>query len=410
MAKVFRQPDGSYATRLSFGRDPITKKQIRKFKAFPGVTDKAEAQALADAFEESFSSVAKTVIGKDLPDALEVYVREKQRRKGSPKTAATYRSAIKNYVRPRFAGIAPDDIETHMLDDMYTDLLENGGRKGTGLSAGTIAKLHGFLRGAWKWFHKMGVADSNPVILAELPEPEDYEAVPLDEEQLAALLDAVDAILEDADASAFDRNAAVGVRLSLATGMRAGELCAVIKPEIYLARKFIHVRANAIEEDGDVRRRLKTKGKRSRNISLPDSTCMLLRSHFAWQRKSLPAASERASGMEFVLTDAAGAMLRPSSLSKWFKRLARRLGFPEAVKFHSLRHTHASLLLAEGADIRTVAERLGHARESLTLETYSHVMPGRDEHAADLYDRIAERALGRSGDAASAAEDPEADP
>lgn len=409
MAKLFREPNGTFATRLSFGRDPVTKEQVRKYKSFPGVTDEAEAQRLADEFEASFSKVAGAVLGKDVPDALLSYIRDKKLRGGSPKTASTYRSAVECYVRPAFEGMDPRDVAAHNLDRLYTDLLERGGRNGTGLSPNTVLKLHRFLRGAWKWFEKMGVADDNPVVLAEPPDPGDYEAVPLDEAQVADLIAEAEAILADAAAPAFDRSGAVAVRLSLATGMRVGEECALIQPEVHLDRGFAHVRANAIEGDGTVERRLKTKGKKSRNVSLSESMRSLLERHFAWQRKNLPPVAERASGKPFVLTDAAGAMLRPSSVSKWFKRLARRLGFPEEVKFHSLRHTHATLLLAEGIDLKTVAERLGHARDGFTLEVYGHVVPGRDELAAETFDQIEDRAR-RAGDAGKASEDPEANP
>ncbi len=409
MAKLLREPNGTFATRLSFGRDPVTKKQIRKYKAFPGVTDEAQAQALADAFEASFSKVSGSVVGKDLPDALLSYISDKQARKGSPTTAATYRSAVENYVRPSFSDIEPMDVEAYMVDNLYTELLEHGGRKRQGLAPSTVLKVHGLLRGAWRWFIKQGIACENPVLLADPPDPDDYEAVPLDESQLAAVLEAVEAILADEHAPVFDRNAAVAVRIALATGMRVGEECALIKPEVYIGRGFVHVRANAIEDDGKVERRLKTKGKKSRNVKFAESLGALLEEHFAWQRRTLPPPSERSSGKEFVLTDAAGAMLRPSSVSKWFKRLARSLGFPEEVKYHSLRHTHASLLLAEGVDLKTIAARLGHARESLTLEKYSHVMPGSDEHAAETFGEIEDRAR-KAGDAGKASEDPEADP
>ena len=71
-----------------------------------------------------------------------------------------------------------------------------------------------------------------------------------------------------------------------------------------------------------------------------------------------------------------------------FSKVARRLGLPDGVTFHSLRHTHATWLLQGGADMRTVQERLGHARVGTTLEVYGHVMPGRDQAAARAFDAL----------------------
>lgn len=73
---------------------------------------------------------------------------------------------------------------------------------------------------------------------------------------------------------------------------------------------------------------------------------------------------------------------------------------PKEASFHSLRHTHASILLANGMDLKTIAERLGHANESLTLKIYSHLMPGRDQAAAQTIAAIDRRM----------SEKPEADP
>ena len=74
--------------------------------------------------------------------------------------------------------------------------------------------------------------------------------------------------------------------------------------------------------------------------------------------------------------------MRPSKVSEAFADMRDRLGLPKDTSFHTLRHTHATWLLMDGVDMRTIQERLGHYDVSLTLRTYSHIMPGRDQAAA----------------------------
>lgn len=86
--------------------------------------------------------------------------------------------------------------------------------------------------------------------------------------------------------------------------------------------------------------------------------------------------------------------MRPETVSKAFSRMRRECGLPKEITFHSLRHTHASWLIANGCDIKTLSERMGHADESTTLRIYGHLMPGRDAAAAQLFAEAKRRASG----------------
>ena len=82
-----------------------------------------------------------------------------------------------------------------------------------------------------------------------------------------------------------------------------------------------------------------------------------------------------------VFANLDGSPIRPASLTQVWRRLMRRMGF-ERVRLHDLRHTHATLMLKAGVHPKVVQERLGHANISITLDTYSHVVPGLQEAAA----------------------------
>ena len=113
---------------------------------------------------------------------------------------------------------------------------------------------------------------------------------------------------------------------------------------------------------------LPTKNASSiRTISIPDSLVSLLQSY--------------KSDTEFVLN------MDYDSLTAWFREWLKRNGL-EHIKFHDLRHTHATLLLSEGIDIKTIQKRLGHADIHTTLNTYTHAIQELDIKASKVFDNI----------------------
>lgn len=89
--------------------------------------------------------------------------------------------------------------------------------------------------------------------------------------------------------------------------------------------------------------------------------------------------------MDLVFVDAHGVPLSPQRTTHRFRRLVRRLDDVPTIRLHSVRHTHATLLLQAGVPIKVVSERLGHATIALTLDVYAHVLPVMDRDAADRF-------------------------
>ena len=95
-------------------------------------------------------------------------------------------------------------------------------------------------------------------------------------------------------------------------------------------------------------------------------------------------------------------MIHPHTLSQAFERLAVRSGQP-VIRFHDLRHTHATLLLKAGVPLKVVSERLGHATPAFTMAVYQHVLPGMQAEAAGIFAQLIKR---RDADQANTVEDP----
>ena len=126
-------------------------------------------------------------------------------------------------------------------------------------------------------------------------------------------------------------------------------------------------------------------GKRQFTVS--KSICDLLRAYKAWQNEMKEAAGDQWIDTGAVFTRENGTHCIPNSLSQWFRKFITRHGLPN-ITLHSLRHTHASLLIAEGVDLATISRRLGHSKISMTLDVYSHVMKSRDRKAAETLDKL----------------------
>jgi len=171
--------------------------------------------------------------------------------------------------------------------------------------------------------------------------------------------------------------------LAVTTGMRQGEIFGLQWDDVDLDAGTLSVRHSLEEVKGKLTLKVpKTKSGR-RNIKLSMISVQALRDRWAL------AMQEDATGVPFVFCDTDGNPLRKSNFERRVWKPLRKLArLPETVRFHDLRHTSASWLLKAGVSAKVVQERLGHADVRVTLNTYSHVMPGMQDEAADKFDEV----------------------
>jgi integrase len=122
-------------------------------------------------------------------------------------------------------------------------------------------------------------------------------------------------------------------------------------------------------------------------VSLPPSLTILLRQYKEDQRKIFEQMGKIINDDYFVFSKPDGSPLDPNVVTHNFTKLIKRAGLPH-IRLHDLRHTHATLMLKAGVHPKIVSERLGHANISITLDTYSHVLPGLQEAAAERFDKL----------------------
>lgn len=128
-----------------------------------------------------------------------------------------------------------------------------------------------------------------------------------------------------------------------------------------------------------------------RAVALSPETVRLLNAHRKRQLEARLLAGSAWHDMGLVFASALGTPLEPGTIRRTWKRVLGRANVGH-VRWHDLRHAHATLLLASGVHPKVVSERLGHASIGITLDTYSHVLPGIQAAAASQLDALLETA------------------
>ena len=167
---------------------------------------------------------------------------------------------------------------------------------------------------------------------------------------------------------------AVFVHLTLLVGMRRGEACGLRWSDIDWHQRALHIRRNVVKLSGQpiLVKEPKTRAG-VRVVYLSKELCKLLR---VWQKESAWEKEQRGGGgleeEDYLFRQPGGDPMVPSTFTFRFKKILREGNLPDNLNVHSLRHTNASMLIAQGVDVRTVAGLLGHAQPSTTLDIYSH--------------------------------------
>jgi len=220
---------------------------------------------------------------------------------------------------------------------------------------------------------------SNPCASVAAPKSDTKETAYLDETQAAKLIAALD------DEPIMYRTA---ILLILNMGLRRGELCALKWSDIDFARSVMTIRRNAvyISRQGVILDTPKTKNSR-RSLKIPAACIPMLQEYRVWQDEQRAKLGDVWVNDNFIFTSWDGSIMRPDSLGGWFSKFIKRHKLPH-ITLHGLRHTNATLLIAAGTDLRTVANRLGHAQTSTTADIYAHAIQSADAAAAEQINNI----------------------
>jgi integrase len=284
-------------------------------------------------------------------------------------TVQGYRIALRLYLELEVASKPLASVTGQDLNALYRRLLRNGRRDGRGLSARTVRYLHTILSRAFSDAVRAGAIEVNPARSADPPSPRASRAQIFDVWSPSELAQFLHAALDDPLYVAF--------RLAAATGLRRSELLGLRWCDIDLVARELRV-VQALVCVGNVLRITPPKTERSRRgVALDHETSAILARY-----RSLAEKAEGFDDRDLVFRRPNREPIHPALLSYHFQQRIRLAGV-RRIRFHDLRHSHATHALQAGVHPKVVSERLGHSSVMITLDTYSHVLPGLQREAAE---------------------------
>jgi integrase len=361
--------------------DPETGKRRRKWVRVQGGKREAQvecARLVAAHRAGEFIEPSRLTVRQFLVRWLE-HVRSQV----APRSFERYQEIAMKNLAPLLGGVALNKLKPMHVSDAYAKALASGRRDGTGgLSARTVHHMHRVLRQALQQAVQWEMIARNPASVVKPPKVERVKFTTLDGLGGSSLLQHF-----------RPTRLYIAVLLALACGLRRGEIAALQWGSIDLERGRLSVQRSAEQTRAGIRYK-EPKTGRGRAVALPSLVVEELRRHRSEQAQELLRLGIGLSEEAYVVAQADGRPLQPNSITHEFVRIIGQSALP-AIRFHDLRHTHATQLLAAGVHPKVAQERLGHSTIATTMDLYSHVMPGMQEEAAAKVDAVLRGALER---------------
>jgi len=359
-----RRGKSSWRLKFDIGRDPISGRRITKFVTLRGT--KTQAQ------NEAAKIIAAAAIGEHVDPGresvgtfVERWLRDWANNNVSNKTWTRYAQLLRKHLTSRLGSVPIQKLRAADLQAAYASMAEEGLADQTRLHLHRV--VHRMLGHALQW----GVVARNVAAMVDAPRVRAHEIEILTPAEVRAVLERL-----------RGRSLYPVASVALATGLRRGELLALRWQDVDLEGATLKVE-RALEQTkrgGLVFKPPKTRYGR-RAITLPPSTVAELLAHRksqAEQRLALGLGKAPDDALVFATWD--GSTRSPNALTKEWTLAMKAAGI--RATFHSLRHTHASTLIASGLDVLTISRRLGHGSPAITLGVYGHLFKPDDRAAA----------------------------
>ena len=170
------------------------------------------------------------------------------------------------------------------------------------------------------------------------------------------------------------------------TGIRRSELLGLHWNDLNVEMATMTIRRSLVRlQNGTYITEEPKTSSSARSLDLAPSTCLLLKEHRTDHEKAVDLLGIPFSEANLVFGHPDGTPRTPSTVTQQFRRIANRAGL-SGVRLHDLRHTHASLMLQQGTDIKTISTRLGHSSVAFTMDTYAHLLPGMQKAAMERFE------------------------
>jgi integrase len=336
----------------------------RKRKTIYGNTRQEVATKLAKALSNQEGGLTFDAGNQTVGDYLDRWLYDSVRDTVREGTFERHEQIIRLHIRPSLGRMKLKALSPAHVQGFYRERLDSG------LSPATVHKIHAVLHKALDQAVGWSLVPRNATEVVMTPRPAPDEIRPLNSKQVKVLL----------EAARGERFEAVYV-LAIHTGLRQGELLGLKWDDVDLEDGLIRVRRTLTRYRG----RLllgEPKTKRSRRtVRLTERAVDTVRDHLTRQVVQIESLGDHYRDQGLVFATQKGTLVNPSNLRKRsFAPLLEKAELPR-IRFHDLRHTCATMLLARNVNPKIVSEMLGHATIAITLDTYSHVLPDMQDSA-----------------------------
>ena len=392
MASIVSRSNGTYLVRVSCGVDS-NGKQIARSKTFkpskpnlPYSKLNRELEAFVAAFEQEIENEGP--MRSVRPDKITfadfcIQYLEVKKNTLSPQTYNFYSKVIDEELMPMFARLKMKDLRTYHIQQfvqyLATEKKRLDGREG-GIAASTVKRYTTVLRSIVTMAYKLEYIedDIGRSRRIEFPKEETKEVE-------AFTLEEVGEILKALESEPWHIRAVIEV--ALFTGCRRGEIVGLKWADIDFENQRLSVKRSIYKLSDGKAREKEPKSKCSiRTISIPERLCKTLTEYRLQQNRHIAYLGDSWRNLDYVFTEEDGYVMNPHIPTKQFDHFLKRHDIRH-LKFHGLRHTSATMLLANGCDIKTVSSRLGHA-DITTTNIYVHALESTDRMAAQTFDRL----------------------
>ncbi|TPG74361.1 site-specific integrase [Brevibacillus laterosporus] len=366
----FRKRGSMWSFAISLGVDSETgkRKQITK----SGFKTKKEAEIACAEMITKYENGELTISKKQtLGTYLEFWLENYAKNKLRSSTYGNHEIAVNSRIKPVLGAIDLDKLTPINVTKYLSELQKEN------LSADYIKYLHSVLKKALNQAVKWQLISKNIMDNVDPPRLEQKEIITWSPEQANEFL-----------AFAMKDKYYVAFVLAIYTGMRRGEILGLRWKDVDFEKAKISIQQTLYRpaNQGIIFQEPKTKSAK-RRISIPDFVIQELKAHKARQNKNKLQYGEGYQDFDLIVSYDDGRPQDPRNLLRHYERLIKGCGLP-SIRFHDLRHTHATMLLQLGEHPKVVSERLGHSRVGITMDVYSHVMPDMQKDAADNFEKM----------------------
>ena len=291
-------------------------------------------------------------------------------------TYENYRFTIKNHINGYLGKKKLTDLSPALLQNFINAEFKKG------YSKKTMTITHSVLKNALNMaVYPWGLIKQNPMLYVKIPK---YEARPTTKKDLKIIsLEDFDHMLEiTPEGHPFY----IPLNIGFYTGMRVGEVCGLTWDDVDFSNGTITVEKQMVKNDGAWVYGTPKTSSSNRTIFIGQTLLAILKKHKKQQLENRMKYGKLYIDSNALCTKEDGELVTPSVVKWNTRRISNALSL--SFNFHSLRHTHATLLLENGAKMKEISERLGHSRISITMDTYSHVTDKMRNETVDIMENL----------------------